>query len=202
MVHKPRSVGTTERGAAFTVVRQIQAWRTARVKPYPANARRHTDEDVARLAEFIKRHGFNKPLEVNRAGVLLAGHRRLAAAQRLGMQWVPVVVHAHLTEEHEREYRIADNRLTLDGEWDGEVLAAEIAAIEDAGGSEAFTGFAEGEVERMLAALERDAGPDVPEAGAPREEFAVVVDCRDAAHVERVIAELRAKGYSCRAARA
>jgi DNA modification methylase len=125
----------------LTVVRALESWPIARLKPYEQNARLHSDADVKKLAAHVIRHGFNKPIEVDEDGVILCGHRRLAAAQILGLEQVPVIQHTHLDDAKKREYRLADNRLTLEGEWDEAMLAVEMAGIQDMGGDLEFTGF-------------------------------------------------------------
>jgi DNA modification methylase len=158
--------------APLRVVDAIAQWPVGQLVPYERNARLHSDHDVQRLAEHISRHGFNKPIEVDEAGVILCGHRRLAAALVLGMTAVPVIQHAHLDEAMKREYRLADNRLTLEGEWDDEMLVAEMAAILQDGGDLAFTGFTDEELTELEADLDREFGdeevPDPPETPVSR----------------------------------
>ncbi|HTK30723.1 MAG TPA: site-specific DNA-methyltransferase [Candidatus Saccharimonadaceae bacterium] len=129
-----------------TIVRKLDSWAIARVRPYEKNARLHSDADVRKLAAHVIRHGFNKPIEVDEEGIILCGHRRLAAAQLLGMARVPVIQHSHLDAARKREYRLADNRLTLEGEWDEELLAAEMEGIREQGGELEFTGFSDAEL--------------------------------------------------------
>jgi len=144
------------------VVASIQSWPIGQVVPYHRNARLHTDEDVRRLAEFITRHGFNKPIEVDEAGVILCGHRRLGAAKALGMDAVPVIVHRHLDEAQKAEYRIADNRLTLEGEWDEAMLGAELDDIVHAGGDPNYTGLDSEELERIVNDYQRLVDGEAP----------------------------------------
>jgi DNA modification methylase len=149
----------------LTVVRSIESWPIARLKPYEQNARLHSDADVQKLAAHVIRHGFNKPIEVDEAGVILCGHRRLAAALVLGLEELPVIQHTHLDEVKKREYRLADNRLTLEGEWDEAMLAAEMAGIEGAGGDLEFTGFSAAELRDLeldAAGVEESPVPDPP----------------------------------------
>lgn len=175
----------------------IALWPVERVLPYPGNPRTHTSEEAHKLAAHIRRHGFNKPIEVDEAGVILCGHRRLAAALLLGMAEVPVIQHLHLTLAQKIEYRLADNRLTLEGEWDGMLLNREVEALLEDGGDAEFTGFEPGEVEEMLADLEGE--PEEVPARTPRVDYSVVVQCRSAREVERVRARLERLGYTCRA---
>src|ERR1051326_8135220 len=147
------------------VVRALESWPITRLKPYEQNARVHSDHDVQRLAAHVIRHGFNKPIEVDESGVILCGHRRLAAAQLLGLEQVPVIQHTHLDDAKKREYRLADNRLTLEGEWDEAMLAAEMAGIQLDGGDLEFTGFSATELRDLeldAAGVEESPVPELP----------------------------------------
>jgi len=76
---------------------KVEPWPTARLIPYARNARTHSDEQVAQIAASIVEFGFTNPVLAGSDGVIIAGHGRLAAAQRLGLAEVPVVVLDHLT---------------------------------------------------------------------------------------------------------
>ena len=138
------------------MVRAVDFWPLERVIPYPNNPRLHSDEEVRRLADFIVQVGFLKPIEVDEAGVILTGHRRRLAALVLGMPEVPVVQHTHLSEAEKRAYRVADNRLTLEGEWDEAALREEAEFMRDAGWDLEDLGFTDEEIEAALAPIEGD----------------------------------------------
>lgn len=127
-------------------------WRAvAELEPYARNARLHSDEQVAKIAASIGRFGFNNPVLVNETGGIIAGHGRVLAAKRLGMERVPVVPLAHLSDEERRAYILADNRLAEEAEWDHDTLADELRVLDgldfDLGG----LGFSEKELARLLA---------------------------------------------------
>jgi ParB-like chromosome segregation protein Spo0J len=96
--------------------------------PYPGNPRRN-DQAVAAVAESIKRYGFQQPIVVDADMVVIAGHTRLKAAQKLKLKEVPVVIAADLTPEQVREYRLADNRVAEFAEWDQTALNIELADL-------------------------------------------------------------------------
>ena len=139
------------------MVQAVSFWPVDRVVPYPNNPRLHTEDEVHRLAEFIVQVGFLKPIEVDEAGVILTGHRRRLAALELGMPEVPVVQHTHLSEAEKRAYRVADNRLTLEGEWDEAALREEAEFMRDAGWDLEGLGFTDDEIAAALAPLEEEA---------------------------------------------
>lgn len=157
------------RGAPTSTVRnlRIALWPRRRVKPYPQNPRAHSEDEVRRLAEFIESVGFLKPIEVDEAGVVLAGHRRLLAAKLLGLAKVPVLQHRHLDETQKRAYRVADNRLTLEGEWHPGFLKREMRYLRGKGWDLKALAFSDSEVRRILDSLptteDAKTEPEAPE---------------------------------------
>ena len=87
-------------------------------------ARLHPKRQIERLALSIKRFGFNAPIVVSVTGEIVAGEARWLAARQLGRTNVPVVVADHLTPRQVEAYRLADNRLAEDAEWDEAILAS------------------------------------------------------------------------------
>ena len=77
--------------------------------PDPKNPRTNSGA-VEKVAESIRRYGFNVPIGINAEHLILAGHTRYLAASMLGLSEAPCVVLDHLTPEQQREYNIADNR--------------------------------------------------------------------------------------------
>src|SRR6185295_19138511 len=100
----------------------IEDWPLEKLLPYAANARTHPKEQLEQLEQSIRQFGFNAPCLVDDAGVLIAGHGRLMAAKQAGLNVVPVIRLGHLTEAQARAFRLADNRIALNSEWDEELL--------------------------------------------------------------------------------
>ncbi len=99
--------------------------------PYAKNARTHSDEQVAQIAGSIKEFGFNNPVLVDKEGSIIAGHGRVMAARKLGMDKVPVVELQHLTEAQRKAYVLADNRIALNSGWDTSMLSLELQDLKD-----------------------------------------------------------------------
>ena len=137
---------------------QIEQWPLDRLLPYAANARTHPDEQVAQIAGSIAEFGFNVPCLVDERGVLVAGHGRLLAAQRLGLSQVPVIRLDHLTDAQARAYRIADNQIALNSGWDDALLSAEVARLKEDGVDLELLGLPEDELDRLLAGLDGEKG--------------------------------------------
>jgi DNA modification methylase len=102
------------------------------LREYGNNTRTHSDEQVAQIADSIREFGFTNPALVDANNVLIAGHGRIAAAKVLGMETVPVIRLADLTETQANALRIADNSLALNAGWDIETLKVELDALRDA----------------------------------------------------------------------
>lgn len=128
------------------------------LKPYANNPRKN-DEAVDKVAESIREFGFQQPIVVDKSNEIVAGHTRYKAAQKLGMETVPVVVADELTEEQIKAYRLADNKTAEGAVWDWGKLDEELTAIKDMDmtlfGFEAMSGasFAE-EFEDILGGVE------------------------------------------------
>jgi ParB-like chromosome segregation protein Spo0J len=115
--------------------------KVADLVPYARNSRTHSDAQVAQIAASIREFGFTNPVLVDGANGVIAGHGRILAARKLGMDTVPVIELAHLSEAQKRAYVIADNKLALNAGWDDEMLRAEFEELGDAGFDLALTGF-------------------------------------------------------------
>lgn len=137
---------------------QVERWPIERLLPYAANARTHSDEQVAQIAGSIAEFGFNVPCLVDERGVLIAGHGRLLAARRLGLEQVPVIRLGHLSEAQARAFRIADNRIAENAGWDDALLTAELARVKEDGLDLSLLGFGEDELNRLFDGLDAAVG--------------------------------------------
>lgn len=118
--------------------------------PYVNNARTHNEENVIKLASSIKEFGFMAPIIISEDGGVIAGHGRLMAAKKLGLEKVPCVVESHLSDIQRKGYILADNRLALDSGWDDELLKMEMQTLNDVGFDMKLTGFDEDEINNLL----------------------------------------------------
>lgn len=137
--------------------------------PYAKNARTHSDEQVAQIAGSIKEFGFNNPVLVDKDNSIIAGHGRVMAARKLGMDKVPVVILDHLTESQRKAYILADNRIALNSGWDSSMLSVELQDLKD-DIDLSLLGFDPDELDALLNPIEEtegltdeDAVPDVPD---------------------------------------
>lgn len=97
--------------------------------PYAANSRTHSDTQVTQIAASIREFGFTNPILVNGEKTIIAGHGRLMAAKKLGLNEVPVISLEHLTKAQQKALVIADNQLALNAGWDIDMLKVEIEGL-------------------------------------------------------------------------
>lgn len=148
---------------------KIEQLTTDSLIPYARNARTHSDEQVAQIAGSIREFGFTNPVLIDKEGTIVAGHGRVMAARKLGLETVPCIRLGHLTPAQVRAYVIADNKLALNAGWDDEMLRSELDALKTEGFEMGLTGFSDEELATLLAVstAEGNTEPDdVPEAPA------------------------------------
>jgi DNA modification methylase len=134
----------------------VEHWPLDRLRPYGRNPRIHSDAQIAQIAASIVEFGWTNPVLISGDGTVIAGHGRLDAARRLGLDAVPVLVLDHLSESQRRAYVIADNQIALNAGWDDTVLAAELAGLREDGVDLDLLGFGEDDLDRLLDGLAGD----------------------------------------------
>jgi hypothetical protein len=141
---------------------QVERWVVDRLFLNARNARTHTDEQVALIANAIKEWGWTNPVLVDESGVIIAGHGRVLAAQLLKLAEVPVMVARGWTEAQRRAYALADNQLALSASWDADLLTAEIDELRGVGFDVDLIGFEAAELDELTgnSATDPDAEPD------------------------------------------
>jgi len=117
--------------------------------PYVNNSKKHSDEQIDKLAGSIAAFGFDQPVVVDRERVIVKGHGRREAALRLGLKSIPVVFADHLDENQIRAARIADNKLSS-LEYDVEKLSFDIGTLERSGFDLNLTGIEFDEIKGLL----------------------------------------------------
>lgn len=154
---------TTIKDPAYSVT----ARKTAELVPYARNSRTHSDAQVAQIAASITEWGFTNPILIDPDGGIIAGHGRLLAARKLGLNDVPCVVADGWSDAQKRAYIIADNKLALNAGWDNDMLAVEFAELDGLGFDLTLTGFELAEIAALSPQIvegltDEDAVPEVP----------------------------------------
>jgi ParB-like chromosome segregation protein Spo0J len=124
--------------------------------PYAQNSRIHTAEQVAQIAQSIETFGFTIPILIDESGVIIAGHGRVMALDRLGKDQAPCIVAKGWSEGKRAAYVIADNKHTLNGKWDYEKLGEQFKFLENLDFDITLTGFSLDEVEDVLSEWDTD----------------------------------------------
>ena len=150
---------------------KVEQWPIEKLVPYAKNSRTHSEEQVAQIAASIREWGFTTAVLVDESGSIIAGHGRVMAARKLGLASLPVMVAAGWTDAQKRAYVIADNKLALNAGWDNELLALELAELDEEGFDIGLTGFTQDEIDALTKVedaeqIEYQGDPDeVPEIG-------------------------------------
>lgn len=140
---------------------------TQKIIPYARNPRKNADA-VTKVKASLQEFGWQQPIVVDKEMVVIVGHTRLEAAKELGYTEVPVFIADHLTDAQVKAYRIADNRVHQEAEWDIDLLKLEFADLQDVDFDLAKTGFDDNELNNLLAeAIEEgltdeDSVPEIP----------------------------------------
>jgi site-specific DNA-methyltransferase (adenine-specific) len=136
--------------------------------PYVLNARTHSDAQVAQLAAAIREFGWTQPVLIDEDKNLIAGHGRLMAARKLGLENVPAIVVTGLDDRKRRALILSDNKLALNAGWDDEALRVELEDL--AGDFGELMGFSQDELFALLkqedgteGLTDEDAVPEITE---------------------------------------
>ncbi len=130
---------------------QVERRKVADLKPYAKNSRTHSDKQIEQLVASINEWGFTVPILVDEKGEIIAGHGRVLAAGKAGIEEVPAMVAAGWTEKQKRAYVIADNKLAENANWDQALLTSELKDLSTLGFSLEKVGFESTELVTFLA---------------------------------------------------
>lgn len=133
--------------------KKVPKYRNAKTEsliPYARNSRTHSKDQISQIASSIKEFGFTNPILIDELGGIIAGHGRLLAAQKLGMDEVPVIELSYLTEAQKKAYIIADNKLALNAGWDEEMLKIEFEELKALDFDLDLTGFDDKELNKIF----------------------------------------------------
>ena len=139
------------------------------IRPYENNPRCN-DAAVDTVAESIRQFGFRQPIVVDEDGVIIVGHTRYKAAQKLGLETVPVHVATGLTPAQVRAYRIADNKSAEASTWDLDLLPIELAELQGMDFDLSMLGFDDDELAKLLDPGVKEGLTDPDEIPEPPED--------------------------------
>jgi ParB-like chromosome segregation protein Spo0J len=128
---------------------KIELWTLSEIKPYPNNPRLN-DDAVDAVAASLREFGFRQPIVVDTEGVIICGHTRWKAAQKLGLEKAPVHLAKDLSPEQIKAYRIADNQTASLAEWNYDLLPIELGELQAANYDLGLLGFDQDELAKLL----------------------------------------------------
>lgn len=146
---------------------RVELLATSALKPNPRNARTHTDKQIDQIAASIKCFGWLVPIVIEDSGMILAGHGRWLAAQRLGLAEVPVIRAGHLTDEDRRAFALAENRIAQLSGWDDKLLAEELNILFEGGYNIEITGFSTTDLDFSVPEAKEEDKPESVELPDP-----------------------------------
>lgn len=155
--------------------------------PYAKNSRKHSAEQIDKIAASIKAFGFTNPILIKSDGEVIAGHCRLAAAQKLKLKEVPCIELEHLTDIEARAYVIADNKLAMFSEWDDEMLQLELTDLKESEFDLDLIGF--GDVENF------EFEPPNEDEKDPVKDLTLRITFQDEEEQQALFCELRDRGF-------
>ncbi len=159
--------------------------------PYENNPR-HNDNAVEYVANSIKQFGFKVPIIIDKENVIVTGHTRLKAAEKLGMKEVPVIMADDLTEDQIKAFRIADNKVSEYSTWDNERLDLE---LEDINLDMSEFGFEDLD----LTVIDNDPEDETTDSHfSYKEQYGVIVMCKTEEEQEEIYNKLTEEGYECK----
>ncbi len=129
--------------------------------PYARNARLHSEDQIAAIAGSMREFGFTNPILIDERRGIIAGHGRVMAAQKLGMDDVPCIVVSGLNDAQRRALILADNRIALSASWDPEMLAVELTDLAAENFDTGLIGFS---AEELAALSANNSAGLIPEA--------------------------------------
>lgn len=111
------------------------------LKPFPRNSRKHSEKQIQQVINSINQFGFTNPILMDENSTIIAGHCRLLAAKKVGLEVIPCIILSGLTETQKHALVIADNKIALNAEWDIDVLLNEVKLLQDDNFDIELTGF-------------------------------------------------------------
>lgn len=172
---------------------KVERRKVASLVPYARNARTHSPEQVDQIAASIREWGWTTPVLIDEKSTIIAGHGRVLAAQKLGVDEIPVMVAKGWTEAQKKAYVIADNKLALNAGWDYDLIKIELQELESLNFDVGLIGFDIGEMSNLFDEKElEDKGEDYARA------FNIIIECNSENEQEKIYNNLIEQGIKCR----
>lgn len=166
---------------------KIEEIEIEKIKPYEKNPRKN-DDAVQYVAESIKEFGFKVPVIIDKNYVIVAGHTRFKAANKLKLKKIPCIIAEDLSEEQIKAFRLADNKVSEKSEWDMDLLNEELDGIFNID----MSIFDFENIENPFEEERKDNSSKICE------EYTIIIECKDETELESTYNQLCEEGYNCR----
>ena len=158
------------------------------IKPYENNAKMHDDAQIEMIIKSINEFGFTNPLLVDEKGNLIAGHGRLMAGVKMGMDKFPCRVIKGLSDEQRRALILADNKIAEMADWDYDILDMELDEIFEIDMSDFGFDIEKNPIEHF----------ETENKTRIKETFECIIECSNEEELEETFNKLVSEGYRCR----
>jgi len=175
---------------------KIERRAVASLIPYARNARQHSEDQVAQIAASIREWGWTTPVLVDEAGEIIAGHGRVLAARKLGIEEIPTMTAVGWTKAQKQAYVLADNQLPQNATWDMDLLRVEMQDLDAEGFDLNLMGFDPGYLTSVMFGeeLEQDAR-SIP---VDEDKYTLVIELDDEGECQSLYEELQGRGVECK----
>lgn len=161
------------------------------IKVYPNNAKIHTAEQIEEIKKSIQEFGNNDPIAIDEKGFIIEGEGRYLAQKDMGVKEIEVIKLTHLTEEQKVAYMLVHNKLTMNTGFDLDLLEEELSKISSIDMKEF-----EFDIKEIEEELEEE---KIQEPSFNyKEQYGVIVICKDETEQEKVYNNLLNQGYECK----
>lgn len=163
--------------------------------PYARNSRTHSDAQVSQIAASIREFGWRNPVLVDGDNGIIAGHGRILAARKLGIDEIPTIDASDMTEAQKKAFIIADNKIATNAGWDEQLLMLEIEDLKSMDADLSILAFSDKEISNILGILDED-----EEIREPSDESRnlIMVELVSERECENLFSELQERGFDCK----
>jgi ParB-like chromosome segregation protein Spo0J len=174
---------------------KVERWPLARLIPYARNARTHTPEQIKQIAASMREWGWTIPVLADEAGMIIAGHARVSAAEINGYEEAPVMVARGWSEAKKRAYVLADNKLAMNAGWNEEMLGVELLELRDLGFHMPVIGFDQNELDGLMREVAEAGYPELPEGDrAPYQQVTFTLHDEQVKIVQAAVTAAKERG--------
>jgi len=173
---------------------EIETVKISSLKPHPGNPRNHPDSAIDMLDKSLRQFGWTNPVLVSEDGFVLAGHARLKAAKKIGIEDIPII-RLPLSGKKADAYMVADNKLAALTEWDFPKLTGLLTELDTGDFDMESIGFSAEELEKLMTYSKEDIDEVTMDENY---RYQLIIDCESEEHQSKLIDQFKKEGLKCR----